>query len=218
MSPKTVVQTSIKHGLDIIAICDHNSCENVKAVKKAALPYDLSVIAGMEINSKEEVHLLGLFPKDDLLEEVQNIVYSNLPGKNDRDFFGDQIVMDEDDRIINQNNRLLIGATGLSVEEIVKIIHQFEGLAIASHIDRPSYSLISQLGFVPEDLGLDGVEVFSKEMPKVPENMPVVFSSDAHRPEEIGRRYTRFSLNGGNFSEIRMAFKGIKDHKIIAVE
>lgn len=215
MSPGTIVQTAIKRGLDIIAICDHNSSENVKAARDAARGSDLTVIGGMEITSREEVHILGLFREDTMLAGVQKVIYDNLPGKNNPDFFGDQLVMDERDRVTGENTRLLIGATGLTVKEIVSIVHQYEGIAVASHIDRPSFSLISQLGFVPDNLGLDAVEVFSGKEPVVPEQIPVIFSSDAHRPGEIGRRRTGFFMKSACFNEIKMALDGSGDRRIV---
>lgn len=141
----------------MIAICDHNSAENVQAVIRAAEKVGLAVIGGMEITSREEVHVLGLFQEDLLLNAVQDVIYDNLQGENDPGIFGEQLVMDGQDRVIRRNRRLLIGATNLSLDEVVRIIHEFNGLAIASHVDRPSFSVLSQLGFIPEDLQLDGV-------------------------------------------------------------
>ena len=216
MSPTKIVGQAIKKGLDIIAICDHNSSENVKAVISAAKNFDLSVIGGMEITSKEEVHMLGLFSDYTKLTEVQKVIYEKLPGENDPGYFGEQLVMDEEDRVIGTNNRLLIGATDLPLKEVVAIIHLYGGVALASHIDRPSFSLISQLGFIPKDLGLDGVEIFSRIVPSVPENLGIVFSSDAHRLEEIGRRCTGFFMKNGDLSEIKMALNGMEGRKIMA--
>ena len=109
--------------------------------------------------------MLGLFQEDHLLSAAQEAVYENLQGENDPSFFGEQLVMNEQDEVIRHNRRLLIGATDLALDEVVRLVHEFAGIAIASHVDRPSFSLISQLGFIPEGLGLDGVEVCSGSGP-----------------------------------------------------
>ena len=213
MSPKNIVEEAICRGLNIIAICDHNSSENVAAAKKAAEGSGLSVVGGIEITTKEEVHMLGFFEENEMLAEVQKVIYKRLDGENDPDYFGEQLIVDESNYVIGENNRLLIGATSIPVKEVVEIIHNHQGIAVASHIDRPSFSLISQLGFVPHGLGLDCVEVFSEKIP-VPNNLGVIFSSDAHRLGEIGRRRTKLMLESASFSEIRMALKGINGRKI----
>ncbi len=215
MSPSVLVRQAHKRGLDLIAICDHNSAENVEAVSNAAEKVGLGVIGGMEITSREEVHVLGLFEENRLLSAAQVVVYDNLPGENDPDTFGEQLVMDAQDNVIGCNRRLLIGATVLTLDDVVRTVHEFGGIAIASHVNRPSFSVLSQLGFIPEGLALDGVEVCSGGAPVAPENLPVIFSSDAHRPAEIGARYTCFLLENGTASEIGMALSRTGGRRIL---
>jgi predicted metal-dependent phosphoesterase TrpH len=117
-------------------------------------PYRSRVLAGIEIASKEEVHTLGLFDDEDKTMREQGVVYSNLPGENDEEF-SYQVVVDEKNEVVGFNKKLLIGATTLSLEETVEVIHSANGLAISSHIDREAYSIISQLGFIPQGLALD---------------------------------------------------------------
>jgi len=217
MSPKAIVRQAAAMGLDMIAICDHNSSENVQAAKHAARDLDLTVIGGIEITSREEVHMLGFFRDGISLAEVQNVIYNNLSGENDPDYFGDQLVVDDEDTIIAENNHLLIGATELTLKEIVRLVHKWNGIVIASHIDRPSFSLISQLGFIPKDLDLDGLEVFSGVIPSVTESRTVIFSSDAHRLDEIGRRSTGFYMKNKSFEEIKMALDNSGGRKIMAL-
>ena len=159
MCPSLVARQALDRGLDVIAICDHNSAENAAAVSRAAEPVGLAVIRGMEVTSREEVHVLGLFDDERSLEAVQDVVHDHLPGENDPDTFGDQLVMDEHDQVVGSSPRLLIGATTLTLHEVVRTIHELGGIAIASHVDRPSFSVISQLGFIPEGLELDLKEI-----------------------------------------------------------
>ena len=215
MSPPAVVRRGREKGLHVIAVCDHNSAENVEAAIHASEDAGLAVIGGMEITTREEVHVLGLFKDDRALQSAQEVVYENLRGENDPETFGEQWVMNERGEVVRHSGRLLIGATGLSLEEVVQTIHRLGGLAIAAHVDRPRFSLISQLGFVPAGLGLDGVEACSDKPPAVPEDLAVVRSSDAHRLEEIGSRYTRFLVERPTVSEIGMALRRIDGRRIV---
>ena len=216
MSPATVARTARDKGLDVIGICDHNSAENVEAVSRAAEAFDVAVVGGMEITSREEVHVLGLFDDRQSLRAAQDVVYDNLPGENAPDFFGEQLVMDERDEVIGHNGRMLIGATNLTLREVVETIHELGGVAIASHVDRPSFSLISQLGFIPDDLDLDGVEICGEQAPDLPEGLAVISSSDAHRLEEIGVRHTCFLVEKPTASEIGLALRRRRGRKILA--
>lgn len=207
MQATTIVEQAKKVGLDMIAICDHNSAENVAAVVKAGQREGLAVLGGMEVTSVEEVHILGLFDTQAALMRMQDEVYENLSGDNSEDAFGPQVVIDEWDNVIGKNNRLLIGATNLAVEKIVDLIHRENGLAIASHIDRERFSLIGQLGFIPKGLKLDAVEVSAASSTVQDYGYPVVVSSDAHFLEDIGRNSTSFMIEDASFAEIKKALR-----------
>ena len=157
--PSALVEKCIASALDVIAVCDHNASENVEYVIRAAKGKPLVVLPGMEITSREEVHALAIFDNVEGLAVVQQIVYSALNGLNDSKVFGYQAIVDEADEVKGFNDRLLIGATDLTLEEIVLMIHEAGGLAIASHIDRESFSVISQLGFIPTDIRFDALEI-----------------------------------------------------------
>jgi predicted metal-dependent phosphoesterase TrpH len=208
MESVAIVEQAKKVGLDMIGICDHNSGENVGAMMKAGLREGLAVIPGVGITSREEVHILGLFKTEQDLMCLQDIIYENLPGQNDEEAFGPQLVIDENGNVVGQNPRLLIGATTLSLEQIIDTIHKLGGLAIASHIDRQRFSLIGQLGFIPRDLKLDALEVSSPVSLKQEYNYPVVISSDAHFPEDIGRNFTCFMIEDLSVQEIGKALRG----------
>ncbi len=215
MSPRGVVEMSRKKGLDIIAICDHNSMENAEAAMQVGKNVGVNVLPGMEICSKEEVHVLALFENLNQSRKMQEYVYAHLPGKNRPEFFGSQVVANENDEVSDENERLLIGATTLGIREIVEQTHLLGGLSIASHVDRPAFGIISQLGFIPPDLLLDGVEVSYRMSPKearekIPgiRDLPCVTSSDAHYPDDIGKVMTVFIMNAPSFKEIRLALKG----------
>jgi hypothetical protein len=215
MQATVIVKQAKKVGLDMIGICDHNSAENVTAVVKAGVREGLPVIGGIEITSCEEVHILGLFNTEQDLMHLQDMVYDNLSGENREQFFGPQTVVDEWDHVLGTNHRLLIGATALTVEQIVKAIHNRSGLAIASHVDRERFSLIGQLGFIPKGLELDALEVSTPSSIKQGYDYPVVTFSDAHFLEDIGKSYTHFMIEDVSVDEIKKALHNEMGRRII---
>ena len=219
MTPQAIVQRAKERNLDVIAICDHNSAENVGAVKKAGASQGVQVLGGMEICSSEEVHILALFDNDEALFEMQTIVYDHLFGENDAKYFGEQLILDEHDQVVGSTPRLLIGSTTLGVSEIVETVHGLGGLAVASHVDRETFSMIGQLGFIPEGLPLDALEVSWRcadsdigDYRKY--GFELLRSSDAHILQDIGRSFTTFLLERAEFSEVAMALEHVGARQI----
>jgi PHP family Zn ribbon phosphoesterase len=215
MVPGVIAEAAAMKRLNVLGICDHNATENVQAVKAAAGRKGIAVLGGMEITSEEEVHILALFDDEEKLAELQEIVYANLPGVNDESVFGEQAIVNESDRVVDRSERFLIGATTISLERIVEMIRSLCGLAIASHVDRESFGLIGQLGFIPEGLPLDAVEVAprigwanGRTVPSTISGFPVVTFSDAHYPEDVGSRWTTFRAEDVRVEEMRMALLG----------
>lgn len=210
-------------GLDIIAICDHNSAENVQASFNAARGKNLTVFAGMEISSSEEVHILGIFKGIDGACAMQDLVYDHLtPGENDDKLFGEQVVANELDEVEGYNKKLLIGATDLAVDKVVDEIHRLGGLAIASHIDRETYSIIGQLGFIPDNLRLDALEISSsittaEVIKKIPQatKYPLLSASDAHNLEDIGKAVSLFTIEAPTIEELNKAFQKNEGRTVI---
>ena len=95
MHPAALVDAAVRAGLDSVAVCDHNSAENAGAVHRAGFSAGLSVIPGMEITSSEEVHILGLLPDLEAAMALQSKVYKSLPGRNDENTFGMQVIANE---------------------------------------------------------------------------------------------------------------------------
>ncbi len=214
MHPRAVVEEALAQGLDIIAICDHNSSENVPYVIRAAHGTPLCVIPGMEVCTREEAHVLALFGEQPQLSLLQDFVYANLDGLNDEDAFGLQPIVNEAGEVEGFNERLLIGATGITLEALVSRIHEYGGLAIAAHIDRPSFSVIGQLGFIPPHVPFDALEISARlgirgGRDRFPElsAYPFITSSDAHFIQDIGAACTRMALKSPCIAEISMALK-----------
>jgi len=213
MYPRAIIEKSLMERLDVIAVCDHNSSENVLHVLKAAVGKPLVVLPGMEVSTREEVHVIALFDKLEILAKLQQKIYDHLPGVNNEDVFGTQAIVNEEDEVEGFNERLLIGATELSIEEVVAEIHNLGGLAIASHIERSGFGIIGHLGFIPPNLKLDALEISSsmgikegrREFAEL-YRMPFIETSDAHFIRDIGRGVTVACLKEASLSELRLAF------------
>jgi len=222
MSPRAIVEKSLERGMDIIALCDHNSAENVGAVVRAGEARGLCVLPGMEINSVEEVHSLALFETERQALALQETVYSRLRGSNRAEIFGDQVVANEFDEVEGFNDRLLIGAIQMTLQEVVNEVHRLGGLSIASHVNKQSFSVIAQLGFIPPDLEFDALEI-SRHMKRgdvelllpAAKGFRIVTSSDAHFPQEIGTVWTTFLLESPTLPEVRMALQECSGRRML---
>ena len=213
MHPQALVEKALEAKLDIIAICDHNSSENVPYVIKAAKGKKLKILPGMEITTSEEVHLLAIFNSLSDLAKLQVLVYQHLAGINDEQKFGIQAIVNEKGEVEGINDKLLIGATDLPLNELLNYLHKLNGLAIAAHIDRESFSVLSQLGFIDEKTNFDALEItpatgFTQARVKYRElsNYSFIMSSDAHYLKDIGKAATKIVLKEPTFAELKMAF------------
>lgn len=132
------------------------------------------------------------------------------------------MVANEYDEVQTINTRLLIGGTALTLTEVVNGIHDHGGLAVAAHIDRRSFSVISQLGFIPDDLNFDALEISRRRtLPQARSsyaeyaNVPFISASDAHDLDELGASPTRVRVAAPRLAELKLAFKGIDGRKIL---
>jgi len=214
MYPRALIEKSISEKLDVIAVCDHNASENVEYLLRLAKGKPITVLPGMEVSSLEEVHVLALFDDLSNLIKLQATVYDHLPGKNREDIFGPQVIVNDRDEVEGMNERLLIGATDLPINHIINEIHALGGLAVASHIDRPSYSILSQLGFIDPQTPFDALEIsaatgIKQARRQYPELSAHAFikSSDAHSIRDIGRGFSTMILQKVSIRELKLAFE-----------
>ena len=215
MSPQNIADKAIEKGLDIIGITDHNSTMQCATVKNIAGKRGLFVLCGAEVTTKEEVHCLAFFEAPDQLSYFNDFIYEHLADvKNDPEKFGYQALVDENEMIISQPEKLLISATDLSIEELEEKVHEMNGLFIAAHVDRISNGIIGQLGFIPPDLNFDALELskfttFQKFVSDYPQqkNYTFIQSSDAHFINDVGAVYTQLYMEEPTFQEITKALK-----------
>lgn len=195
MTPNNIVNMAALKGLDVIAITDHNCGENAKAAIEAATELPITVIPGMEIETSEEIHMVALFKDVDTLGKMQDIVLSKLPTvKNKPAIFGEQIIMDKHDRVLGFKEQFLITACSMDVFEVADTVRSLGGVVFPAHIDKSSYSLLSNLGAIPEELKLSTVEVKKNPVPQnlldmgILDKYNVLHNSDAHYLWDISEK------------------------------
>lgn len=216
MSPRNIVEKAKEQGLHMIAITDHNSTLHGPVIRKLAEPLGITVLYGAEVTTREEAHCLCLFESEDQRQDFQHFIDLNHPDiPNDSDLFGYQVVVNEGDEITDEIEWLLISGLKVGITVIEQKVHSLGGLFIPAHIDRPRYSLISQLGFVPLDLKYDALEIFWKTNPETLlaqhpylKSPVLIKNSDAHFVEQIGQSFTSFRMAEPTFAELGKALKG----------
>ncbi len=219
MSPRNIVNKASEAGLGIIAITDHNMTENSFYAHELGEKSGILVLFGMELQTEEEVHMLAIFDSFETAFLFQQTVYDLLPPvKNDPDFFGDQVVVDGNDQIVRFEDRLLLNSAQISIAAAVSWIKSHGGLAIPCHIDSPTFSIISQLGYVPDGIPFDALEIRDIKNAHalapliLQKHAPFVAFSDAHYLQDIGRRATRLDLDEPSCKEIERALKILGDN------
>jgi PHP family Zn ribbon phosphoesterase len=204
MIPPLIVERAVAVGLDLIAITDHNASANAGAVMEAARTTGLKVLPGMELQTREEVHLLCLFDTLEQLTLWQVEVDRALPDlKNRAETLGEQFVVDAAGDFVRREERLLLVSAHLALEDAAARVHALGGLAIPAHIDRPANGLIALLGFVPPGLNVPALEISpnisvddARARFHLPGGVPLIRSSDAHWLDAIGSGVTEFELVG----------------------
>lgn len=217
MTPEAIFSRAIALGLQIIAITDHNSTANLPAFLSSHPP-ELYVIPGMEVQTREEVHLVCLFPRLETALTCGELVKTHLPAiDNNPEFFGEQTIVNS----AREKRRLLLNSVSFSIDEVVQEVHTLGGIAYPAHIDRPSYSVLSQLGFLPP--GLKGkifelsrwgrIESYQDKY----SDFSIVRSSDAHRLSDLNETARSvFHLKEKSWSELVAALQKI-NNRIVTV-
>jgi len=223
LSPRKIVERAKSESLDIIAITDHNTAKNAQVVMRLGEKVGVKVIPGMEVQTREEIHLLALFPDWPSTAVWEEEVRRHLPDvRNDPEVFGDQPIVDEEGNIIGFEERLLLNSLDLSLEDVKQRIESYGGMMVPAHFDKGSFSLISQLGFIPRDMELEVLEMsrrseFREQGRILDASLRIarIVSSDAHHLEEIGSARTILLLAEASLKELRLAFRGQEGRQIV---
>ena len=221
MIPPLIVERALELGIDLIAITDHNTSANVYAVQKAAEGTGLTVLPGIELQTREDVHLLCLFASLSDLETWQHKVDLSLPDKlNPADHLGEQFIVDKNGDFIRTEPRLLLTSTTFSIEDTLKRVDELGGLVIPAHVNRTAYGLFPTLGFLADPWNFAALEISRHITPEAlyqhfpsSQNHPIIQSGDVHRLEEfLGT--TMFQMETRTLSEVRMAMRGENGRRV----
>jgi len=188
MIPPLIVQQALEQQIQIIAITDHNASANIGAVQKAAADSGLIVLPGMELQSREEVHILCIFDTLEQVQALQDRVDRHLPAIENRpDFFGEQFVVDETGDFIRREERLLLQSVDAGINEVWGWVDALFGLFIPAHVNRKGFGLLANLGLVPTDIPILALEISrhlkpSEAAEKYPQikGYPLLQGGDAH--------------------------------------
>ena len=221
MSPGNIIARAKEQGLDILGITDHNTTRQCEVMKRVGAREGVHILCGVEVNTKEEVHCLAYFEHDSNLKAFEKLIDDHLPDiQNDPEKFGYQAVVDEYEQILDQPEKLLINAIDLNIGEVEHQVHEMGGIFIPAHIDRMRNGIIAQLGFIPDTLQCDALEIspFTDRNSIVAEydylgKYRFIQSSDAHYTDDIGKVSTEFYLENASFAEIKMALAEVNGRK-----
>lgn len=216
MTPNNLVNMAQLVGLSAIALTDHNTCGNCAATAAVARELGITFLAGMELCTAEEAHVVCLFPTVEAALQFEAKIAPTLPPIQNRpDIFGEQLLCDAQDRPIGTHNTLLTTASAISVDRVAALARTFGGTAFPAHIDRPSYSVTASLGDLPP-LGFSAIEItkngnvteLSKRYPELI-GKPLLQNSDAHYLEDIQEAGPYLDLPDNTPETIIAALNGV---------
>ena len=212
-TPGNIVGMAVVKGLDVIALTDHNTCKNCAAAMTIGKEYGITVIPGMELTTSEEVHVLCLFHTlEDAMGFDAFVEPRILQIPNDPKVFGDQFICDENDEVKGTFSNLLISATDISFDRVDDVIKPFNGVMVPAHVDANSFSLTSNLGFVPPDTNFKCFELQKMEnLHKLQDANPylrdcnVIKDSDAHYIEHISEAVNTIYAESNSIDDVLAA-------------
>lgn len=213
MSPATIVETALRKELHAIAVTDHNTARQCEPIRSLGQDAGLAVFRGVEVTTAEEAHCVALFDTPAALQSFQHYLDAHLPHiPNCPEKFGDQVWVSPSGEIEGEEPWWLPSALDVHVEEVGRTVAGLNGLFVAAHVERPSYSLISQLGFIEPGLPLDAVEFnnrrrFDELLARQPSvaSFAAYSASDAHHPDQIGTAFSWLYVESLTFEELRLA-------------
>ncbi len=221
MSPTKIISKAKDQQLDIIGITDHNSTLHAELMMDLGYKNSIAVFPGAEVTTQEEVHCLVFFENIETIKIFQDyldLYKMKIPNKPEK--FGYQLVVNEKEEILKEVNELLILGINQTIEQIEQKTHELNGIFIPAHIDKSVNSIYSQIGFIPNNLKIDAIEISANTTEqtiqyKKPEllNHSLISNSDAHYIKQIGKRYTEYYMKAPVFSEWKMALQCINERK-----
>lgn len=206
-TPNNIAGMATLCGLNIVALTDHNTCKNCPAFFAAAKRYGIIPVAGMELTTSEDIHVICLFEElSDAMAFDGEIDTHRIKIKNRKDIFGDQLQLDSEDGFVREEEFLLSNATDLSVEDVPELVRRFNGICYPAHVDREANGIIAVLGTLPPTPHFDCVEFHSKDaVSEYRKSYPIgdkkiIVSSDAHYLTDMRDKENYFDLDDEPYS------------------
>lgn len=210
-TPNNIAGMATLCGLNIVALTDHNTCKNCPAFFAAAKKYGIIPIAGMELTTSEDIHVVCLFENlDDAMKFDKYVTSKRMLIKNRPEIFGEQLVLDEEDNVIYKEENLLTNATSISIECVFEIVKSFGGISFPAHIDREANGIIAILGTLPSDTDFrlfelhdsKNIEAYSEKYGIAKERF--IISSDSHILTDMRDKENYFELDDEPYSTARV--------------
>lgn len=204
MTPNNIVNMAKLKGLDLITVSDHNSARNVEAVAKVAQQAGILFLPGIEMTTAEEVHVLAFFEEPESAREFGDKLFTELPDiKNRPDYFGNQLIMDENDEVVGTLDKLLISALPYDIDESCALVREYGGYPIPAHINKGANSVLANLGFFPPQLSFKTIEtVPGLAIENDVSRFEQIYSSDAHNLWQIAERERHLEVKDANVRTI----------------
>ena len=216
MSPRAIVDAALAVELDLIAVTDHNTAAMTPVVEQVARDKGLAYLYGLELHTREDVHLLAYFDDEATCLAFSDEIYALLPdGYEDPYGLGEQVQVDAEENILRYEPKFLVNGLDLSFADATRRINDLGGLAVPAHIDREFFGVLSQMGKLPEGLEFPIIEVRGESSPEICGDAAVLRTSDAHFLNGIGTRVTYITVEELTISELRKAAAGIGGRSII---
>lgn len=207
MSPTAIAARGLEEELDMMALSDHNAVGNLPAFFCACEAAGIVPLGGIEVTSEEEAHVLCLFSDLEKAMEFGAWIHDHLPDiPNDPEQFGDQVAVNENEEVLYEEEKLLISATTLNLDEILKRVRAADGLFIPAHVNKPVFSLTSQLGFIP-DIDYDALEISDLNARVLAKRKILISNSDAHYLSDVGKRFTEYDTREVSFEALRACLR-----------
>lgn len=222
MSPSAIARTAKAAGLDAIALTDHNAARNTPAFAAACRKEGLYALYGMEVCTIEEIHCLALFETPEAALELGRFLYDHLPDfRNIPEKLGDQVVVNEQDEVLEQIDRLLGNVTDIPFNQLPGLVASYEGLFIPAHIDRSGCGVLDKFGCLPPESGpiLEATRFQINTLrEKLEPDYTVVTFSDAHHVPDIGRAATRIEADTFSLASIHDALLNHRTTPVVRPE
>ena len=216
MSPQAIADAALATGLNLIAVTDHNTAAMTPVIAQVAGEKGLAYLHGLELHTREDVHLLAYFDDEATCLAFSDEVYALLPDTYEDPYgLGEQVQVDAEGNALRYESRFLVNGLDLSFADATRRIGELGGLAVPAHIDREFFGALSQMGGLPEGLEFPIIEVRGENIPAICGDAAVLRTSDAHFLDGIGARVTYITVEDLTIAELRLAAGGINGRSIV---